>query len=145
MASPFDAMTDEEIVELGISTLHGDLPRETVMRLYFGACRLIDEKRHKEKEDDPELAEAKRTIKQAAKVIAHVPPGPDSDKLIAMGKTIEFLRQKANEWRDLYEKAAEQIEKDDAKCVSYKREVDLLQAKCEELEKRLAAQQQGAG
>lgn len=35
-----DPMTDEELIELGNTTLHGNLPAATVRRLFFGAMRL---------------------------------------------------------------------------------------------------------
>jgi len=131
-------MTDEEIVELGKMTMHGDLPQNTVMRLYFGACRLIDEKRKREERDDPELAAAKSLIKEAAKVIrASTPTDPQIKRMADMAHALEHLRAEAERWKGLYDKALKAVEDGDAKCVSYKREIELLQGEVQGLRQQL--------
>lgn len=42
--NPMSPMSDEEIRELGRMTLHGSLPLPTVMRLFCGAIRVMDER-----------------------------------------------------------------------------------------------------
>lgn len=127
---PYDSMTDEEIVDLGRATLQGDLPRDTAMRLFLGACRLLDEKRTAQRA----LNEIKQSISAEATAAKRQDP---VEALADMLPTIARTEQRAAQFREEYDEALNRAKESEKRVVAFQRENDLLEQRCAELERRL--------